>query len=83
MSDPAQEAAARTALTDAAGRLGIDWTDLRVTRVLRRRPANRKTEHFYYVDIEDTHGCGLYYRVHSNGELVLENERWGSKVQAH
>ena len=69
MSDPAQQAAARAALSVAARDLERDIRDLTVVQVIRRRRAQTKIP-FYYVTIRRSDGTHAYYQVSDDGHRV-------------
>ena len=66
MADPAQETAARAALTAASRALGLSRSDITVVGVRRRRRANTKVP-FYDVTLQLATGTQLRYQVSADG----------------
>jgi hypothetical protein len=75
MSDPAQQAAARAALSTASSELETAVGELRVLQVIRRRRAQTKIP-FYYVTIKRPDGTRVYYQVSDYGQRVERGGIW-------
>ena len=69
MSDPAQQAAARAALSVASRDLETPVNDLTVLQVIRRRRTRTKIP-FYYVTITRPDGTRAFYQVSDDGQRV-------------
>ena len=74
MSDSAQQAAARAALSEASRLEGREPRDFAVLEVMRRRRSKTKVP-FYYVTLELATGTRLHFQVSDDGRRV---EPWGS-----
>ena len=69
MSDPAQQAAARAALSVASRDLETAIDELTVLQVIRRRRSRTKIP-FYYVTISRPDGTRAFYQVGDAGRRV-------------
>jgi hypothetical protein len=66
MADPAQQTAARAALSDASRALGLALSDFTILSVRRRRRANTKVP-YYDVTLQLATGTQMRYQISDEG----------------